>query len=89
MISRMDDITLTPDLDRFAADAVAAGRYRDKSEVVRAGVSLLSRAESARAALLASVLASEAEGDRDGYLTADEMVSRVEARLARRPSAPG
>jgi putative addiction module CopG family antidote len=37
----MDDITLTPDLERFAAEAVAAGRYRDMSAVVQAGLSLL------------------------------------------------
>ena len=49
-----------------------------------AGVSLLQRAEQARAELLDSVLAAEAEADRDGYLTADEMIARVEARLARR-----
>lgn len=58
------------------------------SEVVRAGISLLQRAEKARAALPASVLAAEEAGDRDGYLTADELVARVEARLARRSTRP-
>ncbi len=87
MIRTMDDISLTPELAQFAAEAVAAGRYRDLSDVVRAGISLLQRTELARAALLASVLDAEAEGDREGYLTADDVVARLEARLARRPDA--
>jgi putative addiction module CopG family antidote len=41
MIPGMDHVTLTPELDRFAAEAIATGRYRDVSEVVRAGLSLL------------------------------------------------
>ncbi len=85
----MDGITLTPDLERFAAEAVAAGRYRDLSEVVAAGVSLLQRAEAARATLLASVMAAQEKGDRTGYLTADDLVARVEARLAGRPASAG
>jgi len=85
----MDDVTLPPDLERFAEAAVAAGRFRDVSAVLAAGVSLLQRQEQARAALLASVLAAEAEADRDGYLTADDMMARVEARLAQRRAAQG
>ena len=83
----MDDVTLPPELERFAEEAVATGRFRDVSEVVAAGVSLLQRQEQARAELLASVLAAEEEADRDGYFTADEMIARVEARLAQRHNA--
>jgi antitoxin ParD1/3/4 len=85
----MDAVTLPPDLERFAEEAVAAGRFRDVSAVLAAGVSLLQRQEQARAALLASVLAAEEEADRDGYLTADDMMARVEARLAHRRAAQG
>jgi putative addiction module CopG family antidote len=80
----MDNLTLTPELEQVAADAVAAGRYRDVAEVVRAGVTLLQRHEQARAELLASVLAAREEADRDGYVTGDELLARVEARLVRR-----
>ena len=80
----MDAVTLPPDLERFATEAVASGRYRDLSEVIEAGISLLKRAEIARAELLASVLDAQNEGDRDGYLTADELTARVGARLAQR-----
>ncbi len=83
----MDQVTLPADLERFAAEAVAAGRYRDVTELVAAGVSLLQRQEAVRAELLASVLAAEAEADRDGCATGDEMVARVRARLAEKYGA--
>ena len=79
----MNAITLPPDLEQYAEEAVASGRFRDLTEVVRAGINMLRRAETARAALLASVLAAEEEGDRDGYVTSDELLERVEARLGR------
>jgi putative addiction module CopG family antidote len=83
----MDGMPLPPELERFAADVIAAGRYRDVSEVVAAGVSLLQCQEKARAELLASVLAAEEECDRDGYFSADEMIARVKARLAEQRTA--
>jgi Arc/MetJ-type ribon-helix-helix transcriptional regulator len=84
----MDDMTLPPDLERFAAEATAAGRYRDKADLFAAGVNLLQRQERARAELLASVLAAKEEGDRDGYLTGDEVASRVRARIEQRGASP-
>ncbi len=83
----MDTVTLPPELERFAAEAVASGRYRTVSEVVAAGVTLLRRQEQARAELLASVLAAKEESDQDGYLTGDEVAERVRARIARRADA--
>ena len=83
----MDNVTLPPELERFATEAIAAGRYRDISDVVAAGVSLLRRQEEARAELLTSVLAAKEESDRDGYLTGDEVAAQVRATIARRASA--
>jgi putative addiction module CopG family antidote len=84
----MDDLTLAPELERFAAEAIAAGRYRDKAELLAAGVSLLQRQERARADFLASVLAAKADGDCDGYLTGDEVAAQVRASIARRSATP-
>ena len=80
----MDAVSLPPDLERFATEAVAAGRFCDRSDLIAAGVSLLPQQEQARAELLASVLSAQEEGDRDGYLSGGELLARVEARLARR-----
>jgi putative addiction module CopG family antidote len=85
----MDTVTLPPELERFAEEAVAAGRYRNLSELVAAGVSLLQRQEQARAELLASVLAAQDEADRVGYLTADEVAAHVRQTIARRSGTTG
>jgi len=83
----MDTVTVPPELERFATDAVAAGRYRSVSDVVAAGVTLLQRQEQARADLLASVLAAEEEAERGGCVSGDEMLARVRARLAKKHGA--
>jgi len=83
----MDNVTLPPELERFATEAVAAGRYRDVSDVVAAGVSLLQRQEQARAELLTSVLGAKKESDRSGYLNGDEVAEQVRATIARRTNA--
>lgn len=88
MVTAMDDVSLPPELEQFAAEAVASGRYRDRADLVAAGVSLLQRQEAARAELLATVLSAKEEGDRDGYLTGDEVAARVRETIARRSNAP-
>jgi putative addiction module CopG family antidote len=85
----MDKVTLPPALERFATEAVAAGRYRDVSDVVAAAMTLLQRQEQARAELLASVLAAKEASERDGYLTGDEVAAHVRATIARRASTAG
>ena len=65
MIRGMETVTLPPELERFATEVVASGRYRTVAEVAAAGVTLLQRQEQARAELLASVLAAKEESDRD------------------------
>jgi len=81
MVCAMDDVTLPPELERFAAEAVAAGRYRDVSDVVRAGLSLLQRAEVEVAEFAASLEEARAEGERDGFLTAEQVEQRVRAAI--------
>ncbi len=85
----MDGLTLPPELERFAEDAVAAGRYRDVADVVAAGLSLLQRQERDRAAFIASLEAAAAEGERDGFVSADDafakamkLIDEVERRKA-------
>lgn len=85
----MDEASLPPELETYATGAVADGRYRDRAEVVAAGVALLRERDAARAAFLASVLAAEEEADRNGCVSGEEMVARVRARLADKHSAAG
>ena len=75
----MDDVTLPPELERFAEEAVAAGRYRDLSELVAAGVSLLRRAEAERAAFIRSLEEAQSEAKREGWHQLDEVLAEVDA----------
>ena len=79
----MDSVTLPPELEQFAADAVAAGRFRDVSEVVAAGIGLLRRQDDARAELLASVIAAEQDGDRLGYLSLEAVEREMDGVITR------
>ena len=79
----MDSVTLPPDLEQFAAAEVAAGRYRDFGDVVRAGVGLLKQRAQVRTELLRSVLAAQEEGDRLGYLTGEEVAAHIRKTIAR------
>ena len=77
----MDNVALPPDLGQFAAEAVAAGRYRNVGEVLAAGVGLLRRTEALRDELRASVMAAEAQGERDGFLSLDDVMRDADALL--------
>ena len=78
------NVILPPELETYATEAVAAGRYRDRDEVLAAGLQLLRRQEEARARLLASVQAAKDEADRHGWLTGDEVIRRAEATITRK-----
>jgi antitoxin ParD1/3/4 len=75
------NVHLTPELERFAQNCVASGRFNNVSEVVRSGLRLLQDAEERRAAFVASLEAAVAEGDRDGFLTADDVETDVRAAI--------
>ena len=84
----MDGITITPELEQFAVEAVLSGRFRDLDDVVRTGLELLRRQEQTRTELVASVLAAQAEGDKNGYLTGDEVAAHVRQSIASRIPRP-
>jgi putative addiction module CopG family antidote len=74
----MKAVTLPPNLEQFASEAVAAGRYRDMAEVVAAGVSLSQRGELERAAFVRSLEAAEAEADCERSHSLDHVVAEAE-----------
>lgn len=69
----MDHVTLPPELECFATEAIAAGRYRDMDELLRTGVGLLRRLEEERRGFVASLQAAEAEADRVGCVSLDQV----------------
>jgi putative addiction module CopG family antidote len=83
----MDSVTLPPELERFATEVVAAVRYRDLSDVLAAGARLLQRQEQARAKLIASLEEAEAESEREGWLSLDEVMAEADRIIAAKHDA--
>jgi antitoxin ParD1/3/4 len=73
------NVYLTPELERFARECVAAGRYNNMSDVVRAALRLLQDWEQQRERFTASLSEAEAEADRDGWLTLEEVRAEAQA----------
>lgn len=83
----MATVVLTPEQQRFVDEAVAQGRYRDADEVVRAGLGLLRRAEAERAAFIASLEEAEAESEREGWYSLDEVLAEADRIIASKRDA--
>ncbi len=77
----MPNVSLTPELERFAEACVQSGRYNSVSEVARAALRLLQETEEWKAALLASLNEAEAEGERDGFFTIEEVEADMRAAI--------
>ena len=74
----MDTVVLPPDLEQFAAEAVASGHYRDKADVVRAGLDLVRRRDTSRADFLASLEAAQREGKQNGFHSLDNVLAELD-----------
>ncbi len=73
------NVSLTPELERFARDCVEGGRYNNVSEVVRAALRLLLEWEQQREQFTASLREAEEEADRDGTFTIEEVRAEIQA----------
>ncbi len=72
------NVHLTPELERFARDCVAAGRYNNVSEVVRSGLRLLQELEEQRRQFEATLREAEEEADRDGTFTVEQVLAEIQ-----------
>ncbi len=77
----MPNVSLTPGLERFAEACVQSGRYNSVSEVTRAALRLLQQVEQQRREFLAMLDAAEAEGEREGFLTLEEVMEDIDRRI--------
>lgn len=75
------EVSLKPDLEQFARDCVAAGRYEDVGAVIKAALVLLQRQEERRKQLSDSLDEAMAEADRDGCFTATEVAAEMKAAI--------
>jgi antitoxin ParD1/3/4 len=74
-----NNVHLTPELERFAKDCVASGRFNSVSEVVRSGLRLLQEAEERRRHFNRMLDDVRAEADREGDHTAEEVLAEIDA----------
>jgi antitoxin ParD1/3/4 len=85
----MPNVSLTPELARFAETCVRSGRYNSVSEVARAGMRLLQQVEQQRRDFLAMLDAAEAESEKAGFLTVEQVEQELDAVIEAAARAKG
>jgi antitoxin ParD1/3/4 len=73
------NVHLTPELERFAREVVAEGRYNNVSEVVRQGLRMLQEAEERRRAFTKTLDDAVAESERDGWVSVEDALAEMDA----------
>jgi antitoxin ParD1/3/4 len=73
------NVHLTPELERFAREVVAEGRYNNVSEVVRQGLRMLQEAEERRRAFTKTLDDAVAEAERDGWVSVEDALAEMDA----------
>ncbi len=76
------NVSLPPALERFARKCVKSGRYSNVSEVVRSALRLLQEAEARREQFEATLKEAEAEADRDGTFTVEQVLAEADRIIA-------
>ena len=78
----MPNVSLTPELERFAERCVHDGRYASVSEVARAALRLLQEQEEQRRRFLAMLTAAEAEGEARGFADVETVAAELDRAIA-------
>src|SRR5947209_16617848 len=78
------NVHLTTELERFARECVADGRYNNVSEVVRSALRLLQDQEEHRRHLLKAMREAEAEADRQGAFSLSEVLAELDEIIDRK-----
>lgn len=72
------NVHLTPELEAFAREVVAEGRYNNVSEVVRQGLRMVQEVEERRRAFTQSLREAEAEAEREGWVPLDDALAEMD-----------
>ena len=87
MISLMDGAILPPELDQFATEAVASGRYGSRAEVIAAGVRLLKETDAEVTNFVRSLEDARDEATRDGWHSLDDVMAETDEIIAGKRNA--
>ena len=77
------NVHLTQELEQFARECVASGRYNSVSEVVRSGLRLLQDAQERREQFNRMLRDVRAEADRDGTRSAEQVLAEIDDMIDR------
>ncbi len=77
------NVHLTPELEGFARSCVESGRYNNVSEVMRSALRLLQDQEERRRAFQATLDEAMAEGERDGFISAEQVLREMDEIIGR------
>lgn len=77
------NVSLTPELERFARVCVESGRYNNVSEVMRSALRLLQTAEERRLRFGAMIDEARREADREGTHEAEAVAREMDALIGR------
>jgi antitoxin ParD1/3/4 len=72
------NVHLTPELEAFAREVVAEGRYNNVSEVVRQGLRMLQDQEERKRTFMAMLRAAEERTDREGAVEIEDALAIVD-----------
>jgi antitoxin ParD1/3/4 len=72
------NVHLTPELEAFAREVVAEGRYNNVSEVVRQGLRMVQDVEERRRAFTKSLDDAVARAEREGYVELDDALAAMD-----------
>ncbi len=75
----MGKVSRKPELEAFAEQCVASGRFSDVEEVMDAALSLLREREKQRTAFIATLDAARDEAERDGFIELENVMAAIEA----------
>lgn len=76
------NVHLTPELEKFARKCVKSGAYNNVSEVVRSALRLLQEAEKRKQQFMKTLRDAEAEADRVGTFTVEQVASEADRIIA-------
>jgi antitoxin ParD1/3/4 len=76
------NVSLTPELERFARECVESGGYNNVSEVMRSALRLLQERDRRRDAFEAMLKDVQAEADRVGTYSLEEVMAEMDQIIA-------